>query len=147
MIKFNTKSWHYRMHRFGHMDEWVHDRTSFCPYARKVLRGLILFSLLWTLILGAAIWNIMGVIMLAQGFWTFSGFAGLVNIFTAGAIAAVLVAVGVGLTHQHICEWQDGRRAQKRGQKGEAIKPDSFVVTWAKNLHSKVCPTVEFIKD
>ena len=148
MIKFNTTSWHYRMYRFGSND-WVEDTMSFCPYARKVLRGLILFSLGWTMLLSLTIWNIMGLIFLSQGIWDFNAsMASALNVFTA----IILGAIGGTISWHRYCEWRGEKQRAQGGQprlrkpasQPRLRKPASFIATWFKNLHSKMCPTIEF---
>lgn len=146
MIKFNTKSWHYRMHRFG-ANHFMDDTMNFCPYARGVLRGLLLFSLVWTAALALVIWNCMGLIFLSQGIWVYNdSLASVVNVFTAVTMAGVGIMAVFSYSQDRYHDWSRKKQRAQRAQGSEPgpRKPDSFVVEWFKNLHSKVCPTIEF---
>lgn len=144
MITFNKKSWHYRMAKLG-SSSWPSD--SLCPYAREVMLGLFLFCLL-TLISGwFVIWNIIGVILAFQGYWWDSDLNGpnVANIIFVSVVGGVGFKLALEYIRDKIAlrQWKKEQIAKSKGIK-VTKKPDSFIYVWFKNIHSKICPSIEF---
>lgn len=119
---------------------------SLCPYARQVMVGLFLLCLM-TLAAGwFVIWNIIGVILAFQGYWSYDNFgpAHAANLGAMMIIIGVSVVVGVNYIQDKITlsQWKKEQIAKSKGY--QDIKPDSFIYVWFKNIHSKICPNITF---
>ena len=161
-MKMNTKSWHSHI-----INQYTDSRAlfieNFCPYVRKVIRGIFNILGISAGIILATYMFVFGWVGTAaaiymQGFSNGMDFiAGHYFIWLAGNIITLLVAfaICVFLFEEHIwSNYRDKKRSiaydkkqevdeQKRA--GTYVAPKhGLIVTWYKANHDKICPTLDW---
>lgn len=143
MYTLNKDSWHYR---FAYMFSPYEARlqTNLCPYVRLVMKGLLLYILITTLIAGFAILNLMGIAgIIIEGMD--SPFAG-VPVITFGVVAVVLVVTFMHWLREQYDSWQHARNVKLRGLRDDAeyVPPQPGLIRlWWNSVHDKMCPQIE----
>lgn len=144
MITFNKNSWHCRMAKLYSKYDCPAD--SLCPYARQVMVGLFLFCLMTSVVGGFVIWNILGIILAFQGYWWIAetNFAHVANTLTLIIVFCLSFVLGMNYIQDEMKLRRRKKEEIARARDYQDIKPDSFIYVWFRNIHSKICPSIDF---
>lgn len=157
-MKMNVKSWHSHI-----IDQYTDSRavgiSNFCPYVRKVIRG---------------VFNILGIIVgisLAAYIFVFGWIATAAAVYMQGFSAGMefiavnyvqwligdfltmgfILAVCGFLLEQHVSAKRRAAKHKKeiavaaQKQAGTYVAPEQgLIVTWYKANHDKICPTLDW---
>jgi uncharacterized membrane protein len=161
-MKMNMKSWHSHIIN-QYTDSRADNIGNFCPYVRKVIRGI--FNILGIMLAacGAIYLFVFGWIATAVAMYT-HGFGGAANFigdhypqWMVGNIITLVLVVMICafLFDEHVLspikekrreakyarEWE--AREQKRA--GTYVEPEhGLIVTWYKANHDKICPPLDW---
>lgn len=147
MFTISRNSWHYR---FANMhDAWADETTNLCPYVRTVLKGMALFTFLWTLLVTFVGLNLLGIADAFNGIW-FVGEG--TSIFAAINIATIgiILAIGVMALLSELRERYDRYKYKQYIKMRDLTDaPDytppqpGFIKLWWASVHDKLCPGIE----
>lgn len=169
MLTFSKESWHYR---FADMVSTRYDFPSnLCPYVRRVMGGMALFSFVALLAGIFLVWNIGGLFLAFNGLWLseFGGFQ-IINSITA----ILLSGAAVNYSRERYDSWRAERRriwtmayaetmiakyghgwsslctdtewtTYCKGTPAKDAKQPGLIRAYFKAMHDKVCPSLSFV--
>lgn len=159
-MKINSQ--HYR---FASFVSHLPDEMNLCPYARRVMLGLAVFSFVATLFAAFVVGNLLTIASIASG--DFAALLTIVNaegeavvpwfILTSSLTIVCAFVAGFFFVWFKIENWFRDRkyakieaeylreRAIRNGEYTPMPEPEpGFVRQWYNSVHDKVCPVVKF---
>jgi hypothetical protein len=147
MFTISRNSWHYRFANLH--DAWASEQTNLCPYIRTVLKGMALFTFLWTLLVTFVGLNLLGIADAFNGIW-FRGDG--VSIFGAVNVITTLIIAGLGVIalltelreRYDRYKYKQYIKMREQTEAPDYVPPQpGFIALWWASLHDKLCPGIE----
>lgn len=145
MVKIDKSSWHYHFAKLW--DEWGLSNLTLCQYIRKVLAGMLTFSILSAACIGLIGGNLLGLADLYFGLWGIHSPYAAMNVLAIIAFLAIFIRFWLipyirEVIYKH--RYAKAKLDQYIDAESMEKKPASFLRLWLHTVHSRVCTKVEY---